>query len=126
MLQGSDEPHSVRAVQRRLLEQAEGALDTAAVAELLGLTPEGIRERARQGTLLSVEGPSGVRRYPRVQFSEAGLVDGLEEVLAAMDCRDPWMRLQLILDRDVLGALQDGRVEDAVRAVASYLPRDEG
>lgn len=43
-----------------------------------------------------------------------------------MHVRAPWMRLQLFLDRDVLGALQDGRVEDAVRAVESYLPRSEG
>lgn len=43
-----------------------------------------------------------------------------------MHVQDPWMRLQLFCDRDVCGALEDGRVEDAVRAADSYLSRDEG
>lgn len=42
-----------------------------------------------------------------------------------MHVEDLWMRIQLALDDDVLGALRDGRVEGAVKAVDGYLPQDE-
>lgn len=76
--------------------------------------------------LLAYRGPSGELRYPKAQFTEEGIIDGLEKVLDAMHVQDPWMRIQLFCDRDVRGALEDGRVEDAVRSADSYLSRNEG
>lgn len=49
MPQDQADIRNVRAVQRRLLEQAGGALDTATVADLLGLTSEEVQEKARRG-----------------------------------------------------------------------------
>lgn len=115
---------SVERVRRELVERAGGVWDTAAVADHLELSPEEVRKRARRGRLLSYRSQGGDRRYPRAQFSTTGLVEGFESVLDAMHVESPWMRIQLFLDGDVIGSLRDGRVEDAVRAVDGYLPRD--
>lgn len=59
-----------------------------------------------------------------MQFStDGGTLPGLERVLDAMNITWSWGSVQLFLDDDVLEALLEGRVEDAVRAAASYLPR---
>lgn len=109
--------------QRRLLQQAGGLYTVGEAAQRLGITKEAIRQRLQEGRLLSLQHSSEVW-LPRVQFDESGTLEGLECVLEAMHVTDEWMRLQLFLDVDVIGALQDGRVEDAVSAVNSYLPRD--
>lgn len=111
--------------RRALLERAGGTYDTAEAAKILGITPEAIRKRIQRGLLLSYRTPSGEYRLPRAQFSDAGVLDGLEEVLEAMHVEEPWMRIQLFFDRDVAGALREGRLHDAIQAVASYLPTDE-
>jgi hypothetical protein len=117
----------VRLVQarRELLERGGGTYDTSEAAKILGITPEAVRKRVQRGSLLSYRTPSGEHRLPRAQFSESGVLEGLEAVVRAMHVEDPWMRIQLFLDRDVLGALGENRVDDAVAAVASYLPMDE-
>jgi hypothetical protein len=123
-----DLPSHLELVQARadLLERAGGTYDTKQVAELLDITPEAVRKRVQRGALLAYRTPSGEYRLPRAQFTKSGTIEGLEEVLRAMHVEEAWMRIQLFLDRDVLGALEEGRREDAVRAVAAYLPADEG
>lgn len=111
--------------RRDLLERAGGTYDTAEAAELLGISPEGVRKRIQRGALLAYKSPAGEYRLPRAQFSAEGVVPGLEKVLEAMHVESPWMRIQLFLDDDVQAALADERIEDAVRAVASYLARGE-
>lgn len=111
--------------RRAVLERAGGTYTTAQAAELLGITPEAVRKRVQRGSLLSYQTPSGEHRLPRAQFTSSGVIEGLSEVLQAMHVREPWMKIQLFLDRDVVGALEDGRVDDAVRAAASYLVMDE-
>lgn len=108
--------------RRDLLQRAGGTYGTAEVADLLGLSREAVRKRIERGRLLSYKAPSGEHRLPRAQFSESGTMEGLETVLEAMHVESPWMRIQLFLDDDVIGSLRDGRVDDAVRAVNSYLP----
>lgn len=117
--------HELRAARRELLHQAGGTYGTDEVAELLDLSREAVRKRIERGRLLSYKAPSGEHRLPRAQFSGSGTIDGLERVLEAMHVEDPWMRIQLALDDDVIEALRDGRVEDAVQAVDTYLPEDE-
>ncbi|MFP4074648.1 MAG: hypothetical protein ACLFVZ_11490, partial [Actinomycetota bacterium] len=112
--------------RRQLLERAGGTLTTAEAAELLGTTAGAVRKRIQRGTLLSYLTASGEHRLPNAQFEAGDTIEGLEKVLAAMHVEDSWMRIQLFLDDDVIGALRDGRIEDAVRAVRTYLPRDEG
>lgn len=111
-----------------LLTRAQGTYSTTEAAEHLGISPEAVRKRLQRGRLLSFRNVSGEHRLPIAQFAgdhPGGTLAGLESVLDAMHVEDPWMRLQLFLDEDVLGALQEGRVADAVRAVRNYLPADE-
>lgn len=97
------------------------------LAKHLGVSEERVRRDIGQGVILAVRKDlGGELRIPRAQLEGKGLMTGLGEVLGAMHVRDPWMRLQLLLDQDVIGPLRAGRIEEAVRAVRSYLPRDEG
>jgi hypothetical protein len=111
--------------RRDLLERAGGTYDTSEVADLLGISPEGVRKRIQRGALLAYKSPAGEYRLPRAQFSAEGVVLGLERVLEAMHVESSWMRIQLFLDDDVQAALADERIEDAVRAVTSYLVKGE-
>lgn len=111
--------------RRDVLERAGGTYNTAEAAEILGVSPEAVRKRVQRDSLLSYQTPSGEHRLPRAQFTDSGVLEGLSEVLHAMHVQESWMRIQLFLDRDVVGALEKGRVDDAVRAAASYLPTDE-
>lgn len=111
--------------RKGLLERAGGAYTTAEVADLLSTTPAAIRKRIQRKTLLSYRTPSGEHRLPRAQFADGRPIEGLDKVLQAMHVEDGWMRVQLFMDDDVIGALKEGRVEDAVRAVRSYLAPEE-
>lgn len=111
-------------VRRAVLERAGGTYDVGEAAELLGVSRSAVRDRIEARALISIRDSSGHHFLPRAQFTEAGTLSGLEEVLDAMHVSAPWMRLQLFLDRDVLGALEEGRLDDAIRAVGSYLPRE--
>jgi hypothetical protein len=115
----------LRAAHREVLQRAGGTYEIDQVANPLGVSRKAVRKRIARGRLLFYSTRSGEHRLPRAQFSESGTIDGLERVLAAMHVQDPWMRIQLFLDDDVIGALQEGRVEDAVRAVDEYLPKDQ-
>jgi hypothetical protein len=108
-----------------ILKRAGGTLDTAEVANLLGTTADEVRRRLEAGRLLAYQTVSGEYRFPRVQFTDNGVLPGLEQVLDAMNIDAAWMRVQLLMDHDVIGALRDGRVEEAVLAASSYLPGEE-
>lgn len=114
------------AAKQGIIEMAGGLISTSDAAEILGISPSAVRKRIERGQLLSIPSASGEHRLPRVQFRDGTALAGVEAVLMAMHIEDPWMRTQLFLDPDVIGALRDGRVEDAVRAVRGYLPGDEG
>jgi hypothetical protein len=116
----------ITAIHKALIKRAGGAYTTAEAAEILGTSPGAVRKRIQRDTLLAFQTASGEHRLPVAQFGSGGTVEGLEEVLAAMHVSDPWMRIQLFLDNDVLGSLRIGRVQDAVEAVSTYLSDDEG
>ena len=111
-----------------LLARSGGVLTTAEAAEYLGTSSEAVRKRLERGRLLGYRTPSGERRLPAAQFSGTGpgTLSGLEEVLEAMHVDDDWMRIQLFLDDDVLGALRSGDIAAAREAADRYLPEDEG
>ncbi len=116
----------IASIRQGLVNRAGGAHTTAKVAEILGTSPGAVRKRIQRGTLMAFQTASGEHRLPAAQFEGRETIQGLEDVLAAMHVSDPWMRIQLFLDDDVLGSLQRGMVGDAVQAVRSYLPEDEG
>lgn len=114
----------LEAIRREVLAKAGGAIGTAEAARRLGITPGAVRARIRRGQLLAIRSARRAWQLPCAQFDEDGTIEGLGAVLAAMYVVDPWMRLQLFTDSDVLGALRDGRVQDATLAAESYLPYD--
>jgi hypothetical protein len=114
-------------VKRELMERAGGALSTGEVAGLLGVTPQAIHGRRSRGTLLGVRAPNGDYLYPAFQFTAQGLLPGLADVLAAFQVGDPWTQLSVLLGpagrlggQTPLQAMREGRVTDAIEAVASY------
>lgn len=121
---GSANAARLRQAQRDILERAGGTYDTEEVAELLGVTADEVRECLREGRLLAFVDQSGEPRFPRAEFTKDGVLPGLEQVLAAMNVEAAWMRLQLFMDDDVVGALRAGRTADALLAVGSYLPKE--
>lgn len=118
------DPERLAVARQKLIERADGALTVEEAAQLLGATTVEVRARIRRGMLVAY--PTSVGDYlPRAQFAGDDVLPGLEEVLAAMHLQDPWMRFQLLLDNDVIGVLRDGRIQDAVRAVRTYLPDEQ-
>lgn len=112
-------------VRHNLLERAGGTYDTSEVSRILGITPDAVRKRVQCHRLLAFKNRLGQYRLPRAQFTRAGVLPGLEVVLAAMNVEAAWMRIQLFMDDDVIGALRSERTADAVLAAASYLPNPE-
>ena len=106
------------------LRSSGGAYDQDQVRELLhGISRQAIDKRVREGSLLSVPGPSNKRHYPAMQFTDEGeIVDGLKLVLEALPTKNGFAILNyLIHPDDSLGGkpidlLKAGKVEAVVAA----------
>jgi hypothetical protein len=113
-------------LQEELLEKAGGTWGVTQVAEHLKVSRQAVDKRRRRGTLLAVEiGDS--HRYPLCQFNESGVIDGLPEVLQAIQTESGWTRLSLLFshtlqgdDRSLLDAVRAGQVEDALHAARGW------
>jgi hypothetical protein len=118
-------------VKQSLLESV-ATYSTLEVADLLGISSEAIRKRRLAGKLLALPF-AGDWRFPAWQFTSPasgkghGTLVGLEQVLAALPTKSPWVRLELLtttLDGEssstIVGMLQAGDVEEAIQIVASY------
>ena len=116
--------------QRRLLEEAGGAVGVTEAAEILSISRQAVDARRRKGRILAVSTGRHGWRYPLCQFdegSETGLVPGLERVLEVLDDEGGWMALAFLLspeerlgDARPLDALGAGEVEEAVLAARAY------
>lgn len=111
----------------RLIERAGGLLRLGEAAERLGVTPQAVTGRRTRGTILAVPMPNGEWVYPACQFTEHGLVPGLDDFLRAFRDADPWTRLTVLLapsarhgDRNALELLLEGRREEARSIAATY------
>jgi hypothetical protein len=116
-----------REAQRELLAAEGGVLSGAAVAELLGLSRQAVDKRRRSGRLIGLTtGRRGIV-YPAWQFTERGVLPGLEEVLEDLAGHDPWMQAIFMLTPDAwldeqspLAELKKGHL-DRVRVAAQML-----
>ncbi|MCH7533868.1 MAG: DNA-binding protein [Gemmatimonadetes bacterium] len=120
-------------IQETLLKKAGGTWLAGEVAEHLAITRQAVDKRRKRGSLLAVEVRSW-HRYPLCQFSEGGVVDGLPEVLKAIDTDSGWTRLSVLLsptlrsdsaddadmESSVLDALRQGHKAEALHAAASW------
>ncbi len=79
------------------LRAAGGSFGLDEVKTLLrGISRQAVDKRVQEGSLLAVPGPSNHRRFPTLQFTEDGLVDGLDAVIAALPSRNPWTILNFL------------------------------
>lgn len=61
------------------------ALTQSHAAQLLGVDQSRIRQRISQGTLYAVAGENNAKVLPRFQFTDKGVVPGLEKVLPVIN-----------------------------------------
>lgn len=114
-------------VKQELLRDAGGGWSSPRVAEHLGITRQAVDKRRRAGRLLAVQTGQGDWLYPVCQFSEEGVLPGLDRFLAAFQAGGPWMRLSILLTPaeeiggiSQLDALRRGEVDAAVRVAATF------
>ena len=113
---------------RRDILAAQGTLlDAAQVADHLGWDMKSVHSHQREGLLLALPTDTGELGFPSWQFSEFGLMPGLNDVLRAFGVRDPWMRAAFFLtgnlrldSRTPLEVLLRGEVEAVRTAAAAY------
>lgn len=113
--------------RERLIERAGGLLRLGEAAARLGVTPQAVTGRRGRETILAVPMPNGEWVYPACQFTEDGLVSGIDGFIRAFRDADPWTRLAVLLapsarygGRSALDLLMDGREAEARSIAATY------
>jgi len=113
---------------REGIRHAEGGLISAeAVGRRLGVTRQAIDRRRRAGSLLALPVAAHRYGYPAWQFVDTRVLPGLEEVLPALNVRDPWtiagwfLGENSLLDGErPLDVLRGGNVTSVRRAAALF------
>lgn len=84
------------------LREAGGAYDLDQVRTLMqGVSRQAIDKRVREGSLISVPGPSNRRSYPTLQFDRDGtVVAGLKAVREALPANNTWAVLNFLAQPD--------------------------
>ncbi|NBJ13679.1 Rv2175c family DNA-binding protein [Microvirga arsenatis] len=103
-----------------LINLAGGLFSLQNVVSLLKITRQAIEKRRKAGTIIAVRTGDDYR-YPACQFTQDGMVEGLDMVLKEMPVRADWMRLEWLLTPDEaldglspLEALKKGQLEDVL------------
>jgi hypothetical protein len=106
------------AAKEALRERAGGFVPTAWVSEHLKISRQAVDKRRKAGKLLAVQAADGTFAYPLCQFTDEGVVPGLEDALAALQVESPWERLSALVNpapalggRSVLDVLGTARSE---------------
>lgn len=116
------------AAREKLIERAGGLLRVSEAAARLGVTPQAVSGRRTRGTILAVPIPSGEWLYPACQFTDHGLISGIDKFVRAFrEDADPWTRLAVLLapagrfgGKSALELLREGQIEEAVSIAATY------
>lgn len=89
------------ALRKSLLEYDGGCYSATQAAEHLHISRQAVDKRRKAGKLLAIK-ISRDYMYPAWQFSQKGIIDGLEEVLLLLDRgnNDPWAKLAFFLTPD--------------------------
>jgi len=114
-------------IKRDLLASGGGGLSSGQVSAALGITRQAVDKRRGRRGLLAVPSGSGEYLYPACQFTEGGVIPGLEDVLRAFRIRSPWTQLSALLapapalrGNTILSALKSGEIESATAVAASF------
>lgn len=119
------------AANRRWRAQIGPTLTQAAVAELLGMSPQGVSKRAVAGDLLRLTHRDGRPVYPTFQFDGRGVLGGLATVLSVVGEVDDMLTATAWLTApkpaldgvSPVEALRAGRVDAVVDAARRYAAR---
>lgn len=113
--------------KQELLRDAGGSWSSTRVAAHLGMTRQGVDKRRRAGKLLALQSGQADYLYPLCQFTDDGVLAGIDRFLAACPPSGGWTRLDLLLTPaeeiggvSPLDALRRGDVAAAVRAAATF------
>lgn len=114
-------------VKQRLIQAAGGTYGTGEVASILGISEQGVHARLARGKLLAVSFGNDRNWFPTCQFTNNGVVEGIDTFLGTCNVEDPWTRLALLLDAQpglggssILDALKSGRRDAALRITSSF------
>jgi hypothetical protein len=114
-------------VKRNLLNDDGQPLNSAAVAEILGISRQAVDKRRKSGKLLAVSLGKRGYFYPLFQFRNGELLIGLEEVLEVLAKFDPWTQLMFLKTGDLrlenktpLECLINGEVSAVIEAASCY------
>lgn len=113
--------------KQELLREAGGGWSSTEVARHLGMTRQGVDKRRKAGKLLALQSGRGDYLYPVCQFTEQGMLPGIDQFLAACPPSGGWTRLDLLLTpaeeiggRSPLEALRLGDAKAAARAASMF------
>jgi len=92
-------PAFIRGIEakRKLIEGRGGSLTAEKAAEVLGISRQAVDKRRRAGKLIGLTTGRYGYRYPVWQFTEAGVIPGLEDVLIVLASHDEWMQAAFLL-----------------------------
>jgi hypothetical protein len=114
-------------IKQELLREADGAWTSPQVGKHLGVTRQAVDKRRRGGKLLAVQSGRGDWAYPVCQFTEEGVLAGLDRFLAAFRVDAVWTKLSVLLAPAAevggvspLDALRRGDADAAVRVAEAY------
>lgn len=111
------------AARERLLKAEGGPLTVSQVEKMLSISRQAIHKRCSKRKLIALSTSKRGYLFPKWQFTEKGILLGLEEVLAELDEDDPWMQVSFMLNPNIwldgaspLEMLRQGRIEDVTIA----------
>jgi hypothetical protein len=114
-------------VKQELLAAAGGGWSSPRVAAHLGITRQAVDKRRRGARLLALQSGRGDWLYPVCQFTDNGVLPGIDRFLAALPASGGWTRLDVLLapaeeigNESPLQALRRGDVEAAVRVASRF------
>jgi hypothetical protein len=113
--------------RREILRREGGAWTAEQVTAHTGLSQESISQQCRAGKLIGLLTDRQEYVYPSWQFEQNGILPGLEETLAALTVRDPWVQAAFFVSGDPrlngatpLDELRRGNVDAVQRAARGY------
>lgn len=119
------------AARERLLKAEGSPLTVSQVEKMLGISRQAIHKRCSKGKLIALRTSKRGYLFPRWQFTDKGILPGLEEVLTELNEDDPWMQASFILNPNIwldgvkpLEMLQQGKISEVI--VAAHASGEQG
>lgn len=115
-------------IKKQLIEAQGGCISSSEVGKILGISRQAVDKRRRLGKLIAIAMGKGNYIYPVWQFSETGkTIEGLEEVLIALQELDSWMQIAWMLDPNVrlqeqtpLEQLRKGNINRVIESAIAF------